>query len=91
MHHNDFRTVASLNPFISNYDTNFTTSSQHNVTINILDLLGRLIEFTAVIVSDLNNTKIGAQYSVGIYNVMVIQSGVVKVLLVIKRPLHSLK
>ena len=85
MDQNDFKAVASPNPFTSDFGINLTTSSQENVVIKVYDLLGRLVESTEVKVPDLNNTKLGAQYPAGIYNVIATQSGIVKVLRIIKR------
>ena len=81
----NFRAVASPNPFNADFGINVITSSQDNVSVKVYDLLGRMVESTEVKVSDLNTTKVGAQYPAGVYNAVVSQRGIVKTLRIIKR------
>ena len=80
-----FKATAYPNPYTADFSLDVITSSKENVQLQVYDMLGKLIESREVKFSELDMTKVGAQYPSGVYNVIVSQEGVVRTLRVIKR------
>ena len=83
---NTFKIVAYPVPTISTFQLDLATISNDKVEIKVYDMNGKLIEaYNFNNVEDAKNQKIGANYSSGIYNILVVQGGNRKTIRVIKR------
>jgi uncharacterized protein YjiK len=83
---NTFKVLAYPVPYSSTFQLDLATLSNDKVEIKVYDMNGKLIEaFEFENTADAQNQKIGASYSSGIYNIMLVQGGNRKTIRVIKR------
>ncbi len=80
-----FKASAYPNPFSSDFNIDFATSSQEKVQVKVYDMLGKLVESAEMDAADVNAAKVGAAFPSGVYNVIVTQGAFVKMQRVIKR------
>jgi hypothetical protein len=80
-----FGVKAYPNPYDSNFQLNFTTSSENQIEIRVYDMIGKLIETRQFSTTEMNNQEVGSSYPSGVYNVIVTQGEEMKTLRVIKR------
>ena len=80
-----FGVKAYPNPYDSNFQLNFTTSSENLIEIRVYDMIGKLIETRQFSTTEMNNQEVGNSYPSGVYNVIVTQGEEMKTLRVIKR------
>ncbi|WNM20364.1 HYR domain-containing protein [Flavobacterium capsici] len=80
-----FSAVAYPNPFAENFKINIKTSSTEMISLQVFDMLGRLIEQREVKLLDIEETTIGDRYPSGVYNVIVKQAEELTTLRVVKR------
>jgi hypothetical protein len=73
------------NPFENNFNISIEGATKANVTINVYDMLGRQVENREVKVEDLETISLGTNYTSGIYNVMITQDEITKVVRMIKK------
>ncbi|TBX70019.1 HYR domain-containing protein [Flavobacterium silvisoli] len=73
------------NPYTSDFNLSFTTSTNQKVSVTVYDMTGRLMEKNEIDPTDITEVKVGGKYSSGVYNVIVTQGAEVKTLRVIKR------
>ena len=83
---NTFKVLAYPVPYSSTFQLDLTTLSNDKLEIKVYDMNGKLLEaFEFENTVDAQNQKIGASYSSGIYNIMLVQGGNRKAIRVIKR------
>ena len=82
---NEFNALAYPNPFAANFKLDVTTNSEENLSVRVYDMLGKLVEDRQVNASDVETLEVGANYTSGVYNVIVTQGENIKTLRVIKR------
>jgi len=80
-----FGVKAYPNPYDSNFQLNFTTSSESQIELKVYDMIGKLIETRQFSTTEMNNQEVGSSYPSGVYNVIVTQGEEMKTLRVIKR------
>ena len=80
-----FKVNAFPNPFTDNFKLDIETTSVNVLDAKVYDMMGRVIESLRINSSDLNSLEIGANYSSGVYNIIVTQDENVKTLRVIKK------
>lgn len=81
-----FKVLAYPVPYSSTFQLDLATLSNDKVGIQVYDMNGKLVEaFKFENTADAQNQKIGAGYSSGIYNIMLVQGGNRKTIRVIKR------
>ena len=80
-----FGVKAYPNPYDSNFQLDFTTTSESQIQIRVYDMIGKLIETRQFSTSEMNNQELGSSYPSGVYNVIVTQGEEMKTLRVIKR------
>ncbi len=81
----EYAVSAYPNPFENNFSVSIEGATKANVTINVYDMLGRQVENREVKAEELENISLGANYSSGIYNVMITQGEITKVVRMIKK------
>lgn len=81
----EFKVGAHPNPFTENFMLDVTTSTQDYIQIRVYDMTGKLIEDKKVDFASMASLEIGAEYSSGVYNVIISQGNTVKTVRVIKR------
>ena len=81
----EFKAVGYPNPFESNFTLNVTTTSDEKVQVVVYDMIGKQVESKEVNAADANALEVGANFSAGVYNVIVSQGVNVKSLRMIKR------
>jgi Putative metal-binding motif len=80
-----FKVLALPNPFISNFGLDLTSFTDSNVTIQIYDMIGKLLENREVKYTEVVDQTMGDNYPSGVYNVIVSQGEIIRTLRVIKR------
>jgi Secretion system C-terminal sorting domain len=80
-----FTVNAFPNPFADNFKLDINSNSDTSLAIKVYDMMGRIIESRQFKATDLNSLEIGANYSSGVYNIIVTQGENVKTLRVIKK------
>lgn len=80
-----FNVFSFPNPFSNQFTLKLESSSKSIVTIKVYDLVGKLIEDRECKASEIEYQFIGANYSSGIYNVIVSQDANTKNFRMIKR------
>ncbi|MGC4040304.1 MAG: DUF4832 domain-containing protein [Flavobacterium sp.] len=73
------------NPFATAFKLDLATSVEDKVSVNVYDMLGRLIDAKQVNVIDVPSLEIGTDYPAGIYNITITQGTDKKVMRVIKK------
>ncbi|MFZ4106416.1 Ig-like domain-containing protein [Flavobacterium sp.] len=81
----EFKATAYPNPFAENFKLDVKTSSEEALQINVYDMLGKLVESRILETTEVEGLEVGANYTSGVYNVIVSQGDTVKTLRVIKR------
>ena len=81
----DFKVIAFPNPFAEGFALDVNTTAENTVNVRVYDMLGKLIENKNVEVSEMENLVIGANYTSGVYNVIVSQGENTQTVRVIKR------
>jgi hypothetical protein len=81
----DFKVLALPNPFASNFGLDLTSFTDSNVTIQIYDMIGKLLESRDVKYTEVVDQTMGDNYPSGVYNVIVSQGNNLTTLRVIKR------
>ncbi|ESU24531.1 hypothetical protein FEDK69T_09800 [Flavobacterium enshiense DK69] len=82
---NAFKIIAYPNPFKDGFKLEVNTLSQDMLEIKVYDMLGKLIEQNEMNPNKLTTQRIGKDYPLGIYNVVVNQGKEMKTFRVIKR------
>jgi hypothetical protein len=82
---NEFVAIAYPNPFANDFKLDVKTTAESTVNVRVYDMLGKLIESKNVEVSEIENLEIGANYTSGVYNVIVSQEANTQTVRVIKR------
>jgi hypothetical protein len=82
---NEFLAIAYPNPFDKGFTLDVKTSAESAIQIRVYDMLGKLVENETIAISELESLQIGANYTSGVYNVIVSQEGNTQTLRVIKR------
>lgn len=80
-----FVVKAYPNPFAANFKLDIESASDNVVEVKVYDMIGRQLEARKSTVSELTSQEIGANYPVGVYNVLVSQGENVKSIRMIKR------
>ena len=80
-----FDVVVYPNPSTSTFTLNVTSNDDAKVEIRVYDSTGRLVEANQYDAKSINQQEIGANYSSGIYNLILTQGLNVKTLRVIKK------
>ncbi|WP_415581652.1 T9SS type A sorting domain-containing protein [Flavobacterium longum] len=78
-----FQAVAYPNPFADSFNVEVTSAMSSDITVNVYDMTGRLLETKEVKAAQA--VTLGDQYPSGVYNVIVNQGDASKTLRVIKR------
>jgi hypothetical protein len=81
----EYAVTAYPNPFENNFSVSIEGTSNSNITINVYDMLGRQVENREVKAEELENISLGTNYTNGIYNVMITQGEITKVVRMIKK------
>jgi hypothetical protein len=81
----EFKATAYPNPFAENFKLDVKSSSEEALQINVYDMLGKLVESRILETTEVEGLEVGANYTSGVYNVIVSQGDTVKTLRVIKR------
>jgi hypothetical protein len=81
----EYAVTAYPNPFENNFSVSIEGASNSNITINVYDMLGRQVENREVKAEELENIYLGTNYTNGIYNVMITQGEITKVVRMIKK------
>ncbi len=68
-----FNVSAYPNPFVAAFNLNLETPNKEDVTIAVYDMMGRQIENKVINANEIENTSLGQNYSIGVYNVIVSQ------------------
>jgi hypothetical protein len=76
--------LAYPSPFTTNFKLNFISSNSATIAVAVYDMAGRQIENRLVSNSEINNLELGDRYPSGVYNVIVTQGTVIKILRVLK-------
>jgi hypothetical protein len=82
---NSFRVLAYPNPFAHNFELILKSNNIEPVDLKVYDVLGRMIEQARFEFIDSDNMTFGANYSSGIYNIIVTQGTFERTLRVIKK------
>ena len=80
-----FDVTAAPNPFGTSFRLNINTSTTETVTIEVFDLLGKMLENKVVAYNQLENLEVGQELAAGIYAVIVKQGNNQQSLRVIKK------
>jgi hypothetical protein len=81
----EFKVLALPNPFSSNFGLDMTSFTDSNVTIQIYDMIGKLLESREVKYTEVVDQTMGDNFPSGVYNVIVSQGEIIRTLRVIKR------
>ncbi|WP_298135998.1 MopE-related protein, partial [Flavobacterium sp.] len=87
----EINTVKTLNasivpnPFSSVFNIKLENNSTDNITINVYDLTGRMLENKTIQSSEIQSFSFGENYPSGVYNLILSQGDQVKSLRIIKR------
>lgn len=81
----EFEAVAYPNPFAENVYFKVTSASTADYTIQVYDMLGKIVETKTVAADALESTEVGANFPAGVYNVILTQGENTKALRVVKR------
>jgi Secretion system C-terminal sorting domain len=81
----NFDAVASPNPYDLGFQLDLKTTSDNPIEMKVYDVIGKLVEVHKFNKTEMNNKKMGSNYSSGIYNVVVNQGENSKTLRVIKK------
>jgi hypothetical protein len=73
------------NPFNNSFKFGISTSGDENISIQVFDMIGRLIDSRQINVTEAENAAFGTNYPAGVYNVLVSQGENVKTLRVVKQ------
>ncbi len=73
------------NPFSTTFNLSFETVSNEQVTVEVYDMIGKLIDNRTVEANAINTVQLGNNYQAGIYNVSVSQGEKVQNIRVIKK------
>jgi uncharacterized protein YjiK len=82
---NDFVVLAYPNPFNSAFQLDLKSTSVNKVEMKVYDMVGKLLEVRRFDAADLNNQKVGNNYTSGIYNVILTQGQNSKTIRMIKK------
>lgn len=81
----EFQLIAAPNPFGSIFKLEVKSTSEEKLNIKVYDMLGKLVETKVTDSSEVSELELGANYSSGIYNVIVSDGEDFKVLRMVKR------
>ena len=73
------------NPFDAVFYLKVNAMHQEEFTIQVYDMLGKLVESKSVAADAIESTEVGANFPSGIYHVIVTQGSAIKSLRIIKR------
>ena len=73
------------NPFAENFYFKVNSASTEAYTIQVYDMLGKLVETRTVAADSVESTEVGANFPAGVYNVILTQGANIKTLRVVKR------
>ncbi|WP_264510260.1 T9SS type A sorting domain-containing protein [Flavobacterium sp. N1719] len=80
-----FEATVYPNPFAENFYFKVNSGSTADYTIQVYDMLGKMVESKTVSSDSVESTEVGANFPGGVYNVIVTQGENIKTLRVIKR------
>ncbi|RXR20348.1 T9SS type A sorting domain-containing protein [Flavobacterium stagni] len=80
-----FEATVYPNPFAENLYFKVNSASNEEYTIQVYDMLGKLVETKTVAADSVESTEVGANFPAGVYNVILTQGENIKTLRVIKR------
>ncbi|RXR21564.1 T9SS type A sorting domain-containing protein, partial [Flavobacterium stagni] len=80
-----FEVTVYPNPFAENFYFKVNSASNEEYTIQVYDMLGKLVETKTVAADSVESTEVGANFPAGVYNVILTQGENIKSLRVIKR------
>lgn len=80
-----FKAVAYPNPFANDFMLDVATVDESSIQIRVYDMLGKQIENRTSELTDIEQLQIGADYTSGVYNVIVSQGENTQILRIIKR------
>ena len=80
-----FDVIVYPNPFEETFKINVNTNSLDTIEVKVYDMLGKTLENRNLHPSELEGFEVGANFTSGVYNVIVSQGENVKVLRLIKR------
>ena len=80
-----FEATVYPNPFAENCYFKVNSVSAADYTIQVYDMLGKLVESKTVSADSVESTEVGANFPAGVYNVILTQGENIKTLRVIKR------
>jgi hypothetical protein len=73
------------NPFAENFYFKVNSASTEDYTIQVYDMLGKLVETRTVAADSVESTEVGSNFPAGVYNVILTQGANIKTLRVVKR------
>lgn len=73
------------NPFNNSFKLGINTSDEEAISVQVYDMIGRLIDLKQISVTDIENTELGSNYPAGVYNVVLMQGENIKKLRIIKQ------
>ncbi len=80
-----FEATVYPNPFAENFYFKVNSASNEDYTIQVYDMLGKLVETKTVAADSVESTEVGANFPAGVYNVILTQGANIKTLRVVKR------
>ncbi|WP_264510953.1 YDG domain-containing protein [Flavobacterium sp. N1719] len=80
-----FEATVYPNPFAENFYFKVNSASTADYTIQVYDMLGKMVESKTVSSDSVESTEVGANFPAGVYNVILTQGENIKTLRVIKR------
>ena len=80
-----FDATVYPNPFGETFKLNVKTNSIDSIEVKIYDMLGKQLEILNLYPSELEGLEVGANYTSGVYNVILSQGDNIKTIRVIKR------
>ncbi len=80
-----FDAIAHPNPFAESFGIELMSSSNNDISVNVYDMTGRILETRNVSTSEMTSATFGDRYPAGVYNIVIQQNDNVKTLRIIKR------
>jgi hypothetical protein len=81
----EFNAIVAPNPFATSFNLKVDNYTQETISIQVYDLMGRLVENNTINVNDLENTPFGANYPSGVYTMIVSNASEIKNIRIVKR------
>lgn len=80
-----FEATVYPNPFAEHFYFKVNSASIEDYTIQVYDMLGKLLESRTVSSDSVESTEVGANFPAGVYNVILTQGANIKSLRIVKR------